>query len=884
MEARNKPAWPLVGRDDEIRQALATFEDSAGFQGVVLVGERGIGKSTLARSLAEAVESRGFSVRFVLGTEAGSAVPLGAFYWLLTLHAAREPAVMLAAAQRSLEREENLVVVVDDAHLLDPLSATLVYHLAAGGSTRLIVTIRSGSAVPDAVTALWKERLLLPLHINALTWQQTEELAGTVLGDAVESRLINELHSRTAGNPLMLSGLLSAGRESGVLVRSERGWQLRGALRAQRELYDLLDFRLRSLAPQELEAVEILAAAEVLDWEILRGLCDAGAVAHLERGGIIQVVADQSHTEARLANPVMGEVALVRAGVVRTRQLNGMLAQHLRKQMQTQEQRSKLPDVRARIRLAQFMMRSDLAPDLDTIIDAAASAVAMSNVTLGKELARFAFDHGGGLPAAIVLADALRWHGRRDEAEALLAGVDLESADEWLIVKWGCLRAANLFFGCGQHEQAWLLLAKMRDRVESPATAGLVKALEGSIACFSGDIATAIRLGLPLCASDQEPSTMMWAISSTCWALAVAGRLGEVHRIANAGGPAVLGQMGPHRFIIGMAEAMAATAVGDLPAAEQVWERYGPTITVGPEADAFVHAISGLLELARGALPSACAAFRHSLSATPRGFRTGVMLVAAWSAQAEGARGDGEAAADALRIAEQAYGPQVALFLPQLELARAWERASVGQTAAARKHAVRAAELAQQSGMHAVEMRTLHTAVLFGDRSRAARLEELASTLNTPLAEAIATHARGLAHHDGDVVGVAAAQFTDLGALALAAGALAQAAEEHGRNGHRDREVESSVRAYRLARQCELRTPAIEAAAGPLPLSGRERDIAMLIEAGLSNRQIADHLVVSVRTVEGHLYRIFAKLGINHRDQLIHLVSLERTETPDSVD
>jgi DNA-binding CsgD family transcriptional regulator len=52
-----------------------------------------------------------------------------------------------------------------------------------------------------------------------------------------------------------------------------------------------------------------------------------------------------------------------------------------------------------------------------------------------------------------------------------------------------------------------------------------------------------------------------------------------------------------------------------------------------------------------------------------------------------------------------------------------------------------------------------------------------------------------------------------------------------------------------------------------------------LVAAGLSTRQIADRLVVSVRTVEGHLYRIFAKLGIRKRDQLIHLVSLDRTGT-----
>jgi NAD(P)-dependent dehydrogenase (short-subunit alcohol dehydrogenase family) len=91
-------------------------------------------------------------------------------------------------------------------------------------------------------------------------------------------------------------------------------------------------------------------------------------------------------------------------------------------------------------------------------------------------------------------------------------------------------------------------------------------------------------------------------------------------------------------------------------------------------------------------------------------FHTSVwsMPVAAWCAQAEGARGDGEAAGAALHRSEGAYGPQVAVFLPELELARAWERASVGQTMAAQVHVVRAAQIAHQSGMDAVEMRAAY--------------------------------------------------------------------------------------------------------------------------------------------------------------------------------
>jgi DNA-binding CsgD family transcriptional regulator len=250
------------------------------------------------------------------------------------------------------------------------------------------------------------------------------------------------------------------------------------------------------------------------------------------------------------------------------------------------------------------------------------------------------------------------------------------------------------------------------------------------------------------------------------------------------------------------------------------------------------------------------------------------MLAAALLTQAEGGRGNREAAAAALRRAEEAYGPSATVFLPELELARAWERASVGQTSAAQTHAVRAAQIARQSGMFAEEMRALHTAVRLNGRSHAARLEQLARTLNTPLAEAIATHARGLANHDGNLLDAAAARFVELGALALAADAAAQAVREHARTGHRGKELESSTRAHWLASRGGIQTPAVDATAQPLPITDREHEIAMLVAGGLSNRQIADRLSLSVRTVDGHLYRIFAKLGIERRDQLIQLLRL----------
>jgi DNA-binding CsgD family transcriptional regulator len=51
-------------------------------------------------------------------------------------------------------------------------------------------------------------------------------------------------------------------------------------------------------------------------------------------------------------------------------------------------------------------------------------------------------------------------------------------------------------------------------------------------------------------------------------------------------------------------------------------------------------------------------------------------------------------------------------------------------------------------------------------------------------------------------------------------------------------------------------------------LTTREREIATLAAQGMTNRAIAERLLVSVRTVEGHVQRVYTKIGINRRDQL----------------
>jgi DNA-binding NarL/FixJ family response regulator len=152
-------------------------------------------------------------------------------------------------------------------------------------------------------------------------------------------------------------------------------------------------------------------------------------------------------------------------------------------------------------------------------------------------------------------------------------------------------------------------------------------------------------------------------------------------------------------------------------------------------------------------------------------------------------------------------------------------------------------------------------------------LAELATELEGPRAPAAAAHAAALAGGDGAALMAASERLEGFGAILLAADAAAQAAAAHHGRGNRGSAHLAAARAHRLAAACEgARTPALTALANPLPLTAREREIATLAATGLSNREIAERLVVSVRTVEGHLYRATTKLGVADRARLAELL------------
>ncbi|MFF6875876.1 LuxR C-terminal-related transcriptional regulator [Streptomyces sp. NPDC012474] len=128
-----------------------------------------------------------------------------------------------------------------------------------------------------------------------------------------------------------------------------------------------------------------------------------------------------------------------------------------------------------------------------------------------------------------------------------------------------------------------------------------------------------------------------------------------------------------------------------------------------------------------------------------------------------------------------------------------------------------------------------------------------------------ARHADALTRADGQDLDEVAGELERRGFLLFAAEAHAQAVRAH-----RDPRAarHSRTRAVALARRCQgAGTPALSGLVLG-ELTARQRQIVTLAAAGLTNRQIAERLTLSVRTVGNHLYSAYARLGASDRGAL----------------
>jgi DNA-binding CsgD family transcriptional regulator len=226
-------------------------------------------------------------------------------------------------------------------------------------------------------------------------------------------------------------------------------------------------------------------------------------------------------------------------------------------------------------------------------------------------------------------------------------------------------------------------------------------------------------------------------------------------------------------------------------------------------------------------------------------------------------------ASDALAELERRRHPGWQFLDYERALAHAWVAAAQGAVSTAISEALSGAETARANRQFAAEVMCLQTATQFGDGSHAVRLSELEKIVEGPRAGLAARFAAALSDGDAAELSTLSEEFEKIGDLIAAIDASAHAALAHRHEERKGSALTCSARADELAHRCGgASTPALRKASERLPLSDREREIAMLIGLGLSNGAIAERLTLSVRTVEGHIYRAMGKTGAADRDEL----------------
>lgn len=865
-------ACPLIGRSQEMRLIAASLADDDS-TGMVVTGAAGVGKTRIVREALRAAQRHGYETRWVAGTYSARAVPLGALAgWLGTSDAGTSNLVHdVIGALTSARPGASVVVVVDDAHLLDDVSAFVVHQLIVRRAAKVLITAGHPDPAGPAAHPLWPEHRLGRLDLQPLSREETALLAASLMDGDVDPDTATRLWELTRGNPLYLRTVVDLAIADGRLV-ADGHWRWAGAPPRPGGLAEGVASCMADLPEPVADVVDALAVAEPLDVRLLSRIAGPAALEDAETRGLVALCSRPDGVDVRLTHPLHGEIRRRQAGPARLRRVRRLVAAAL-------ACRADRDDPLVLVRRATLRLDSDLEADPGELIRAARAAVRLVDLPLADALAAAAIGAGAGPEASVLRGYVLSWLSRGREAEAVYADTPLDGlsdADRAGIVGQ---RVLNRLFTLADPAGAKELI----DAATPAASASGRAVLDGFRAVYwaaMGRPAAALEAAADAAWRDLPDGV---AVRMTAWALSVAyGDSGHTTGAVTAAEAGYLDclpgfDVDHVRFLAADGHVGALLLAGRVFEALDAAERLGRrAVDVPPAGRLHSDSVAGRAALGAGRLETASSllgpvVLMLSEAGDTNGweFRCRIPHTVALAM-----RGLGDEAAAAFAELDARRHPGWRCLDYELELARAWVLAASGAVGAAITSARAAAEIARGNGQFGAEVLCLQTAAQFGDGSCAVRLHELAALVQGPRAAIAARFADALRDGDADRLTAASEDFSRMGDLVAAMDACAHAALMYRRRNARGLALQCSTWAETLAEKCgSASTPALCAAVTRLPLTTRERQIVRLLSAGLSSREVARQLTVSVRTVEGHIYRAMAKTGSANRQELVELLT-----------
>lgn len=906
----------LVERDQAWKIAAQSIGRARGGQGSVLLfeGSAGIGKSGLIAAIRCLAGQSGTEVLSAGGRRRERQFPFGVVVQLMEARldaadskGARARLADLTSSEPSFDHLHRLyrfcaqlaavsplTLVIDDADLADPASLRFVLYLTERLAELPVAIILAARPVaeggpPELLSELARHPLTTRWRLEPLSEKGTARRLAKMWLLGTGSKSVQEIHRASGGNPFLIDRLAAA------LAENEG----RPHPTAVRELAPagIADWAMRHAAELDSRAPALLNAVAVLGQDC--ELRHVSALANLDPEDAVQVVDELRESgilaigdSLRFGQPVVG-LAIAAALPVGARGV-------------------------AHLRAARLLAADDASPEwvaghllvaartgsgwaVDALCVAAAVALGRGAPSDAVRYLRRALEEPPprGNRAHVVLelgrAEAIAGEPQaavrlRDAAEHLTGHAEHPST---------AVATGRTLFALGRPQQALMVFERGLENVTDgdPELAGRLRAGHATAVWVTELWNSGKREPVSAPVGADTPGDRALLALHAMDATLRGAPCAEVRALAQRalGQGALLDDEtsdGLSYYLATGALTYAEdlqTAEAALTAAVQDAQSRGSVLGFGTASN-----MRALAILMRGRLSDAALEAHHALAVERHGWRFGISGAHVVLATTLMERGELKAAwshLDAGATAEEGGDP----FRLSLLVTRGRVRLLSGQPGEALEDFLACGALADQAGVTnpvvaAWRSNAGRALAAIGDSSEAERLieDELthASAFGAP--GPIGRALRALAsirEPDAALETLEAAVETLQGSQAALerAGALVDFGAALRRSGRRRRATGPLMEGLDLAQRCGADALAAHAGremklAGARPrrtalrgsdaLTTRERQVASLAADGLSNRKIAETLVVTLKTVEWHLSHSYRKLGVHSRGEL----------------
>jgi ATP/maltotriose-dependent transcriptional regulator MalT len=853
----------MVGRAEEqrfISDAIADPDRS----GVLVAGQAGVGKTRLVHEVLSTPHDR--HLEWVTASESVRPLPFGALTHLLpgNLHQV-DQIDLLNVLGRHLQRRADgrpIVLAVDDVHLLDGLSAGFIDYVVARKLATVVLTLRSGSPVPDALGRLCRNGDIPRLELQALSRSEFNGIVEGALDGIIESATLERMWEATRGNVLFARELIADLLEAGELLQVHGVWRWAGGVGPAPRLQEAIAGRLEGLTDVDRRFLEWLSVGEPLALNLAEQVADDGVLIELERRGLIALGGETAPT-IRFSHPLFGEVLRAEMPTLLHRKISHQLAQLLRTEAN--------PTPADLLKLAVLWQQSGDRVDPTILAEAAQVANHLADYLLAEKLALDSLEQQRTFSAQLELGWSLLRQHRFDQAAELLAPLVGNEPEDDARKRLADAISLALGHGLGQVDQALALMKEIERSADALTTRVLIQCYRASLHTFVCNYEQAIELGMSAINADDDDGVFVRAMTSVSSSLVMMGKTEAALSLTETGLACALRV----RDWLPRAPSWAASSrftallfAGRVPEALELIDLFLSSPGLLPDLRSAANVYRGRLLLLQGRATSAVRCLKDAALAL-RGDPSYGSWCLALLAEGEALLGNlGAAAAARSESISRRNNDRLSLFV-DVRRALAWVDVQGGRLTDAVEELWAAADMALERGQRCFELVILEDLLRLGEADAATRARDVADLVEGSLGEAVGLHARAMLSERGVDLEHAASSFTHMDYPLTASELWAAASAAYQREGLLARSTKAAKRSHEMAGRCE----GAEIRSGTLPdqvepLSRRQREVALLAAQGASNAEIAHALSLSVRTVESHLYSAFAKLGLTAREEL----------------